>query len=332
MTVRIFVPRITDSDLVTPDERIIERFLQHNPPSLQHTFCETSREADLIVLFQAWSFKQLNYSKKLINDPIFKQHCNKTLVVNYDSTVGQGFIPGCYVSLRNTSMNSNNSTIYSPIAYPKEYNEALFEVNQQDIKPDYLFGFRGTTHSHIIRKQMFDALEKSNKGLMVNKTQKFHTHTEEEKLIYAQELKKCKFALCPRGSSPNSYRLFEAMSVGRCPVIISDEWVEMPKIKWDQFSIGIQEQDIPNIEKILTDQEDKANKLGLEAKKIWQQHFCEQAKYQNYLQELLKIHKNMQSKVLTINDYKKLWSSHDFKKNNEWLLSQKLMRKINLLH
>jgi Exostosin family len=75
-----------------------------------------------------------------------------------------------------------------------------------------------------------------------------------------------KFVLCPRGVGVSSMRLFESMAMARSPVILSDEWVPLPTIPWEQFSIRVAESDWAKIPEILKNHEQNAEEFGLRAK------------------------------------------------------------------
>jgi len=217
---KVYVPNSRDSSLVTQDTGIVDRFLEYNKTSSHSTFCNSPSEADLIIIFQGWSFKLPDYARELLSNAMFSKYAHKVYVVNYDSTIGEGFLPGCYVSLKKSNYDQAR---FRACAYPKIYNKHVAASDAKREHHRYLFSFRGTLHSHPVRQRMFDALSDEPNSLMVNNTKDFHSHTDEEKQLYVKDLIDSQFVLCPRGSSPNSYRLFEAMSTGRCPVIISDE-------------------------------------------------------------------------------------------------------------
>jgi len=283
--IRIYIPRRSDSLLVTTEDTIIDQFIASNLSRFQQV--DHPEQSDFIALFQQYSFKQLGYINELTRDPLFMTFHSKVLVVNYDCTVGHGFLPGCYVSLRSYAYDSNFAR---PIAYPKQYNSALLKYADSQTKPEHLYGFTGTLHSHKIRQTVFDHLSDSPLGLMNNKTQAFHSHTEQDHNSYAKDLLDCKFALCPRGTSPSTYRLFEAMSLGRVPVIISDDWVEISSVNWKEFSIRIPEKDTALIETILLGYEKNWAVMAECAKAEWQNNFTENAKHRYLLDELLRLH------------------------------------------
>jgi len=219
--VSVYLPSHNESELVSDDPLLTKKFIKHNFETGRVKRADSAESADIIIILQAWSFKLPAYTKLLCADSLIQNHAEKVYVVNYDSTVREGFLPGCYVSLQK---DHHQIERFISCPYPKAYNE-LINDSLTSGEPKYLFSFRGTLHSHKIRERMFEQLEGSARSLMVDNTKAFHSHTIQEKEIYLSELTQSKFVLCPRGTSPNSYRLFETMQLGRCPVIISDQWV-----------------------------------------------------------------------------------------------------------
>lgn len=89
---------------------------------------------------------------------------------------------------------------------------------------------------------------------------------------YHEVMSKSLFILAPRGILPCSYRLFEAMQMGRVPVIIADDWVKIPGIPWEEFSITIPESKIEFVSEILEERKHEAVKMGETARQYWESH------------------------------------------------------------
>jgi len=324
--IKIFVPERTACNLVTPDETIIEHFIKYNIENPRVTFIESPEAADLIILFQEWSFKLPHYAKTLAADALINKYPSKVYVVNYDSTIGEGFLPGCYVSLKKDYQDTSR---FRPCAYPKAYNEFINKQDRDNEVPKYLFSFRGTLHSHPIRKTLFETLETAKNALVIDNTKQFHSHTHAEKRQYIDEIKDSIFVLCPRGTSPNSYRLFETMSLGRCPVIISDDWVETIGPDWGNCSIRISEKDIDSIPSLLEKHRTKGIVMGAKARDEWEKYFSDKPKYQQYLQQIVDLSSTPSKQYESIQTMQQHWKSHAFLSNNKWTLKQKLMRRVN---
>ena len=96
---------------------------------------------------------------------------------------------------------------------------------------------------------------------MVRTRTQFHNHSAEEKREYVQDILLSKFVLCPRGWSPATYRLFEVMELGRCPVIISDDWVPIDGVPWQDCCLVIRQKDVASCANILGEQKIKRREI-----------------------------------------------------------------------
>jgi hypothetical protein len=79
---------------------------------------------------------------------------------------------------------------------------------------------------------------------------------------YVETLHQAKFIVCPRGSGLSSVRMFEAMRVGKCPVIVSDGWLAPPLVDWESCSIQIPEKALSHLPAVLREREEDAAELG----------------------------------------------------------------------
>jgi len=86
---------------------------------------------------------------------------------------------------------------------------------------------------------------------------------------FVRQILSSKFALCPRGTGPSSFRIFEAMQLGRAPVIISDDWTPPVGPDWPRFTIRVSERNIAKIPQVLAKHESAWEIMGQHAKKAW---------------------------------------------------------------
>lgn len=91
---------------------------------------------------------------------------------------------------------------------------------------------------------------------------------------YSEALRRSLFVACPRGAGPSSMRIFEAMEAGRCPVIISDEWLAPPMVNWDECSIRVAEHEVDSLPERLRAEEHRARELGQHARREWERWFA----------------------------------------------------------
>jgi len=135
----------------------------------------------------------------------------------------------------------------------------------------YLSGFQGAISTHPCRQHIREALDEDKfRPLATFPTFYFIPNdnvfwaydglqVREKRGRYLDRLEDTKFPLCPRGKGLNSIRFFEALRLGRIPVLIADdtklplEWM----IDYDEFIVRVPEQEIASsneyIERWLSD-------------------------------------------------------------------------------
>ncbi len=326
--IKISVLDRSGTDLSTDDVGMIQEFVRANESRNDVMFVEHPGDADLIVLFEGFSFKQFDYVERLLLDSCVQRWAEKLFVVNYDDSVRQGFLPGCYVSVPQTCFDPEQ---HRACAYPKVYNEYLQpqEAGRTEGSP-VLFSFSGVLSSHPIRERIFAMLSSHPKGSIREVKQGFHTHDEEQKKRYVEEIKNSLFVLCPRGHSPATYRLFEVMQMGRCPIIISDDWVEPQGIAWGEFSFRVSECQIERIPELLTENMGRAVAMGAIAREIWRTHFSEEKNAVLSLNSLIELQslRAERGSNFSLEEYRAYWSSREFLKKNGWTFSQKVLRRL----
>jgi hypothetical protein len=106
---------------------------------------------------------------------------------------------------------------------------------------------------------------------------------------YAEGLHQTEFVVCPCGVGLSSVRLFEAMRVGKCPVIVSDDWLAPPFVEWESCSIRIAERDLYRLPAVLREREQDAVALGLRARAVWEQRYSPEAMLDTLVEACLDI-------------------------------------------
>ncbi len=323
---QVYLANIADSNLVSNVAPLLTGFYKSNSTRNDVEFIDNPDSANFIVFFQMWSFKLPEYGTSLLQDDFFRHYCQKIYVVNYDDIVGEGFLPGCYTSLK---LSCYNPKRFIPCSYPATYNEVLDGCTVDSKENEYLFWFRGTMHSSEIRPKLLELYKNEERALIIDNSKSLHSHSTKEKAEFIEEMRSCSFVLCPKGFSPSTYRIFESMSMGKCPVVISDEWVEPIGPKWSECSIRIKERDLPCLVEILESYAPRAYELGCNARLEWEKHFSGISKNQGYLNGLIALYESAEPATKKLCEYRRYWRSHKFMRNNGWLLRQRLKRKID---
>ena len=163
-------------------------------------------------------------------------------------------------------------------------------------EPRMLWSFTGTVSNAPVRQRLAELDDPEGRVVdtqYYNDVIRWHfsdTHRADGRAAfasYAESLGRSAFVLCPRGYGPSSIRLFEAMQVGRCPVIVSDDWLPPPFVDWSSCSIRVPEASVQEIPAILRQRQDEAAQLGREARRVWEQFFAPQHQLRTILRAAL---------------------------------------------
>ena len=103
--------------------------------------------------------------------------------------------------------------------------------HRSDYRP-FLASFRGTTDTHPVRSRLVNGLSNVKNCKIAAVDVQFGDHTEQDRRQYVEDILKSKFVLCPRGTNPSSYRLFEVMELSPLPCHNFNEWVPIANIAW----------------------------------------------------------------------------------------------------
>lgn len=263
-------------------------------PYKKHVLVKDPSEAE-IVLFVEHHPGEDPYFFKVFSSEIFKRFRQKCLLY-HDCDWAIPLIPGIYPSLER---RANHLQICEPGHYIARLceNQAIRFITEKP-KPEFLFSFVGAGKTHSVRSKV---LNLKHPRCFLEDTSGKHSWelTSREKEIfekkYVEVSQRSKFILCPRGVGPSTYRLFESMEMGICPVIISDEWVPVSNLKWEKFSIRIPESQVNDIPNILEEQEDKAEAMGKLARVNWEKFFSKEVSFHHLTEISQRLHIRRQS-------------------------------------
>lgn len=215
-----------------------------------HTLTENAEEADVILFVDAhmphdWKLSAIQ------RHPLARRFPLKTLIYD-DRDRPWCVLPGLYVSMPKSNFDSRRQIA---VPYYKNNNEHMARLEM--VEPDLLFSFMGA-RKHKIRDHL---LELTHPRAYIEDTShiQFFDYSEarDEQKIQSQKQRfqeimvRSKFVLCPRGVGASSFRLQEALTVSRVPVIISDEWVPPQGPDWAGCAIRVREAEVDTIPALL---------------------------------------------------------------------------------
>jgi hypothetical protein len=136
-------------------------------------------------------------------------------------------------------------------------------------QPKHLFSFVGTSASHPVRKSVLGLSHPDGQILDTSAEEGGALSRSEYRRRYRDALLDSAFILCPRGGGSATFRLMEAMIMGRAPVIVSDSWVAPTGPDWDRFAIRVPEGDVDRIPELLEARRTDAAEMGRSARQAW---------------------------------------------------------------
>jgi hypothetical protein len=174
--------------------------------------------------------------------------------------------------------------------------ERVHELHAADAELPYLYSFVGSTknagraraacHAHSPARSRAGYRRRFRAGAARADER---DEEREYRRRFAEATRSSKFVLCPRGISVSSIRVFETMSMGRVPVILSDDWVPPPGPAWEKFSLRVRESDWADIPRILEEREREAVAMGNLARAEWLDWFSEEAAFHRVIEWCLAI-------------------------------------------
>jgi len=200
------------------------------------------------------------------------------------------FVPGIYASLR----KQYHDPARTRAGYYLRLDENPYiEFRAPHTNPKYLGCFIGSLENHPVRAALGnlpadrflieDTSKFALKMLVGGEEQDRHQFWSH----YADAIDMGAFSLCPRGRGPGSIRLFESMRMGRCPVILADEWVYPERVDWPNCSITVAERDVANLPEILEANLDRAAELGLRARQEWERIYAPNVRFHWLVEDCL---------------------------------------------
>lgn len=207
--------------------------------------------------------------------------------------------PGVYVSLP----GSRAGSAFAGGSYVAHHHHEAGGIGAdleaaRALQPDLLWSFVGTADNHPVRGRL---LGLRDPRALVEDTRSWNEvvrwawateHRSEGRTAFsrfAAALGRSKFVLCPRGRGASSIRLFEAMQVGRCPVIVSDDWLPPPFVDWETCSLRLPEARVGELPELLRQREPEAAELGRQARRVWERSFSPSRQLQTLVDACLAV-------------------------------------------
>ena len=245
-----------------------------------HRRVDDPREADLI-LFVETSSAAGHYFELVRRHPTYREFARKSYLFSSTDKVVP-FLPGVYASIERRWYWPawTRSGHYLGV---KERGALRYDP---DRLPSRLFSFVGDAGTHPLRRRLMrlrhpDAIliDTHSESLAIERGERPQMLPEEYVARYASAIADSAFVLCPPGGGTSSFRLFEAMMLGRVPVIVSDQWVPPDGPDWERVSVRITESEVETIPARLESLAADAPAMGEAARTAWLDWFSEGASF-----------------------------------------------------
>ncbi|MBO9514465.1 MAG: exostosin family protein [Variovorax sp.] len=233
-----------------------------------HTVVDDPDSADAILFMEGHPGD--SFMERAVWHPLRRRHLEKTFLY-HDDDYAFPLMPGIYPSLR-APYHKEGLTAGGVYLARIEENKAIARARELRLAQDLLYSFVGANNcavrDSILRLSVPDTVATDTSGKHAWALDAGTRAAYEED--YARTCARSRFMLSPRGIGPSTYRLYEAMELGRCPVIIADDWVPPPFIPWEEFSIRIREDQVHELPRILADAPYEA--MGLAARRAFENY------------------------------------------------------------
>lgn len=239
----------------------------------RHELVHSAAEADACLFVDCHNLRDPISLLRIWRTDTFKRYRSKCYV--YDQR------PRAYCSLPGVVASMPSSLIRTDFQLPWGYQwieplPAFAESRAAQIQPDLLFSFVGTGSSHPCRPALLELRHPRSIVEQVDGHVNWQPNQPgyvDRRQNFADVTSRSKFVLCPRGRATSSIRFYEAMALGRVPVVIADDWEPPHGIALDTFALRWPEATTDGLIEFLEAHEEQAAALGAEAKRVYNENF-----------------------------------------------------------
>lgn len=214
----------------------------------------------------------------------YKRFPKKCVAIS-DSDVTDFYIPALYASNHTTFLSRHRALTCSPytslFAAQGKRNMWIDRLIDEPMQKDFLYSFMGGSTS-MLRKRIFRHYKSTDQADVKVAPTDFYQHwspdaggkvdKSAQQRVYIETMRASKFALCPRGASPSSIRMFEAMELGVAPVVMADGWLP-PKGIDLSFCLFVKESQLAQLDAIVRSHEDEWQQRGALARLTFNANF-----------------------------------------------------------
>lgn len=291
------------------------------------TFTETHSpaDADIILFVEPPCEKKPEHLAVLQNHRLIQAYPDKCYTYDGED-IPRGFLPGAYPSMGRKRLSVNHGRCF---ACPYVIDVSELDCHSKEIglhEPDLLFQFMGFASSRV-RTELF-SWQAPAVPHEITRTYGWFDHTHSQRQSFVRGILRSKFAICPRGIGVSTYRLYQAMALGRACIILSDDWEAFPGPQWEQFSIRVPERDFKRIPSIVADASDRWREMGERARDAFDDWVRPPAAAKYILTGIRDLWVLRQQYRAWVEEIPAYWDSHAFRWQQGWTRPQVAVRRI----
>lgn len=251
-------------------------WLTRNSDPGNHTITCDPAEAELILFAETYDGLD-PYFLDVVCHPVFRAFRQKCVLYHIsDCTLAPCRTISPSIDKNHPNVHARRSFSYLVRVHDNPYRDLIPEVRITSEHRRHLFSFVGDPKTHPLRERLLGLRHPQALLKAVNSSSAPLTEVadlEQFQTDYLQNILDSDFVLCPRGLGPASMRLFEVMELGRAPVIISDDWLPVSGIPWQEFALFVRESELDMIPQLLEQHSHRACSMGKRARESWLEHF-----------------------------------------------------------
>ena len=238
---------------------------------------ERPEDANLVIF--AESHRLDDAMSEVMRHPTYLRH-RDICVVHSGADRPEPRVPGLYPSI-DRRWAEVLGCVGSP--YLTKLNPYVGAIPEGTVPVDLMASFTGSSAPGSLRARLIevaaaegwtDIVVRNTHAEFVSSIRGGDTDAQERlRRRFAEDIHRARFALCPAGMGPSSFRIFEAMKASRAPVVIADAWCPPPGPDWNSFLIRVAERDIRRLPSILGEVSDSWEEKGQRAREAWERYF-----------------------------------------------------------
>lgn len=214
--------------------------------SSNHFLTDNPKLADIILIVDGHQAQELDIDKRYLDIGISDY---RDKIVLYDQSdrprIRPNVIGPCFHRIT-TKYSYVKGYPLAACVYVTWPSDGIWP-NQDSDEVNYTFNFIGS-NTHPIRRAIVATLSKNPSCFVLDTSDKNKGLCKPE---YMNIIQNSAGTLCPRGHGYATWRMYEALSVGSVPIIISDHFAEPVGLHIDECSVQISEWDVVRSRKYL---------------------------------------------------------------------------------